>query len=519
MKKRALLSVYDKGGIVELARALAAGGWEILSTGGTAAYLEGNGIVVTGVSSVTGFPECLDGRVKTLHPAIHAGLLARRDNAAHLRALDELGFGEIALVAVNLYPFLDKVREGGLPLEAMVEFIDIGGPAMLRSAAKNFDAVIALCDPADYGAVIAALEEGELPLQTRRGLAAKVFNLTAAYDAAVSRYLLGPAPVPEDAPPFLSASYRKAARFSPLRYGENAHQKAAFYLNAGQEGAMGAMEQLSGKAMSYNNIRDIDFAWKAVSSFSGEQAWKEAPVAAVAVKHIGPCGIALGKTPLEAYLKAYACDTVSLFGGIVALNAPVDKDCAQKLAEVFLEIIVAPDFTPDALAVLQRKKGLRVIKTPRAPREPYEIAGVDGGILVQERDRTLDGRWDMVTKRRPEPEDIADMRFAMRAVCWARSNAVVIARNLATAGIGSGEPNRLSAAALALDRAAHYSSNARVLASDGFFPFPDTVRVAAQAGIKAIIQPGGSINDQEVIEACDKLGIAMVFTGTRHFRH
>jgi phosphoribosylaminoimidazolecarboxamide formyltransferase/IMP cyclohydrolase len=523
MKKRALLSVYDKDGILELARFLAAEteNWEILSTGGTAAYLRENGVAVMDVSSVTGFPECLDGRVKTLHPAIHAGILARREDASHRQTVGSLGIGFIDLVAVNLYPFFDKVFEGRLPPEEMIEFIDIGGPAMLRSAAKNFAAVVVLTDPADYARTMEKMRNGGVAENERRRLAGKVFNLTSAYDAAVSRYLLEADRLLEDPPPFWNIAQKKAPprQFPPLRYGENAHQKAALYLSTDRPGAFGAMEQLSGKAMGYNNIRDLDFAWKAAASFSGDPAWKDTPVAAVAVKHISPCGIALGKTPLEAYSKAHACDPVSLFGGIVAINAEIDADCARKMAELFLELIAAPDFTQEALDILRKKKDLRIIKTPLIPQDSYEFVSVDGGVLVQQCDKARDTGWNVVTKREPDPGDHADLRFAMQAVRWARSNAIVAAKNLATAGIGAGETNRLSAAELALKRAAAYADDVRVLASDAFFPFPDTVEVAARAGVKSIIQPGGSAKDQASIDACDRLGVAMVFTGTRHFKH
>ncbi|MDR0639034.1 MAG: bifunctional phosphoribosylaminoimidazolecarboxamide formyltransferase/IMP cyclohydrolase [Spirochaetaceae bacterium] len=526
MKKRALLSVYDKDGILDLARFLCGADWEILSTGGTAAYLKQNGVAVTDVASVTGFPECLDGRVKTLHPAIHAGLLARREDAAHRETIERLNLAFIDLVAVNLYPFFDKVREGALPLEEMIEFIDIGGPAMLRSAAKNFAEVIVLTDTADYAFVMEEMRKGNMSADalspaTRRRLAGKVFNLTSAYDAAVSRYLLETDESRESDAPFWNMAQKKApsAQFPPLRYGENAHQKAALYLCADRPGALAAMEQLSGKAMGYNNIRDLDLAWKAASSFSGDPVWKDAPVAAVAVKHISPCGIALGKTPLEAYMKARACDPVSLFGGIVAVNAEIDADCARKMAETFLEIVVAPDWTAEAVDILRKRKDLRVIKAPRVPQDLYEIVSVDGGILVEECDTARDDGWNVVTKREPDPCDIADLRFAMRAVRWVRSNAIVVAKDLAAVGIGGGETNRLSAATLALERAAASTNNARVLASDAFFPFPDTVEAAAKRGVASIIQPGGSIKDHASIDACDRLGLAMVFTGTRHFRH
>jgi phosphoribosylaminoimidazolecarboxamide formyltransferase/IMP cyclohydrolase len=467
--------------------------------------------------------------VKTLHPAIHAGLLARREEPSHRETLDNLGIGFIDLVVVNLYPFfekafdragLDETTEGRLPLEEMVEFIDIGGPAMLRSAAKNFADVVVLTDTVDYAPIMEALRNGDVAPALRRRLAGKVFNLTSAYDAAVSRYLLEADRSLEDPPLFWNMAQKKAPSvpFPPLRYGENAHQKAALYLSADRPGTLGAMEQLSGKAMGYNNIRDLDFAWKAVSSFSSDPAWEDTP-AVVAVKHVSPCGIALGKTPLEAYTKAHACDPVSIFGGIVAVNAEIDADCARKMAEIFLEIIAAPGYTPEALGILRKRKDLRVIKALNMPQEPYEFVSVDGGILVQECDRTYDTGWNVVTKREPDPCDIADLRFAMQTARWVRSNAIVAAKNLATAGIGGGETNRLSAAELALKRAAAYTDNVRVLASDAFFPFPDTVKIAAKAGIKSIIQPGGSVNDQASIDACNRLDVAMVFTGTRHFKH
>ena len=541
MQKRALISVYHKDGILELARFLTgtktadagsnAGNnadsivaWEILSTGGTAAYLRENGIPVTDVSSVTGFPECLDGRVKTLHPAIHAGLLARRDDPAHLKTLSALNLAPIDLVAVNLYPFFEKA--GKLPFAETVEFIDIGGPSMLRSAAKNFAAVTVLTDAADYPAVIEAMRRGDVPAETRRRLAAKVFNLTSAYDAAIAAFLFDDdAASPLVSPPAywaMSLELPHADRFPPLRYGENPHQKAAFYLSAGKKGALGAMEQLAGKALGYNNIRDLDLAWKAAASFNDFRD-SRGLCAAVAVKHVSPCGIALGGTPLDAFKKARDADPVSIFGGVVALNMPVDGETAREMAALFLEIVAAPDFTDDALTVLRGRKDLRIMRAPLPPADTVEMISVDGGLLVQECDTAPDAAWDVVTRLRPAPEDEDDLRFAMRAVAWMRSNAIVVAKDLATAGIGSGETNRVSAAALALQRAASGGitggSTARVLASDAFFPFADTVEAAAAAGIKSIIQPGGSIHDKDSIEACDRLGLAMVFTGTRRFKH
>jgi phosphoribosylaminoimidazolecarboxamide formyltransferase/IMP cyclohydrolase len=538
MKKRALISVFYKDGVLELAKFLSGSGWEILSTGGTSRHLKENGVPVTDVSAVTGFPECLDGRVKTLHPAIHAGLLARRGEKAHMDTLEALGLGTIDLVCVNLYPFFEKVQ-AGLGLEETVEFIDIGGPTMLRSAAKNFPDVLVLTDPADYAATMDGLKEGAIDIAFRKRLAGKVFDLTSAYDAAVARYLLN-----EQYPEFFPVSMRKK---QSLRYGENGHQSAALYLATDKVGALGAMTQLQGKELSYNNIRDLDLAWKAACAFGlpGQgippvgadaaarllgSAVPDALPCVVAVKHNTPCGVALGSSLLEAYRGAYACDPVSIYGGIVACTVPVDGATAKELAELFLEIVVAPGFSPEALEIFKAKKNLRVMTAEKASGDPTECIAVDGGLLVQSADRTLMEKWEVVTKAVPAPEDIGDMLFGMRAVTFVKSNAIVVAKGLATVGIGGGQTNRIWPADFALRRAAEVVADtakagkgngapARVLASDAFFPFADVVESAAKAGIKAIIQPGGSIRDKESIEACDRLGIAMVFTGTRHFKH
>ena len=558
--KRALFSVYNKDYVDDLAAFLVGQGWEIISTGGTAKHLQSKNIPVTDVSAVTKFPECLDGRVKTLHPGIHAGLLARRDVAEHLKTLKDLAIEPIDLVCVNLYPFFEKAQEG-LSLEETVEFIDIGGPSMLRSAAKNFKDVIALTDPADYAPVIAALQnagpnETAPDFATRKALAAKVFTLTSAYDGAIARYLLELDAVnPEalgtgdsaenatDYPEFWPFSVRKA---QSLRYGENSHQSAALYINTAYPGALGSMEQLNGRELSYNNIKDLDMAWKAASAFgfpaAGIPPTGAADMAAlglaapplrpacVAVKHNTPCGIAQGATLLEAYEKTYYCDPVSIYGGIVACNVMVDGATAEKLSDLFLEIVVAPDFSQEALEILSTKKNLRVLRISQGANEQRETISVDGGILVQERDRNLFDKWDVVTKTAILPEDIPDLAFGMRAVTFVKSNAILIAKNSAATGIGGGETNRIWAAEMALDRSKKAveaaaaagisdSSPARVLASDAFFPFRDVVEAAAEAGIRSIVQPGGSQNDQESIDACDELGIAMVFTGLRHFKH
>jgi phosphoribosylaminoimidazolecarboxamide formyltransferase/IMP cyclohydrolase len=521
---------------VELASELAGADWEILSTGGTAKYLKENGVPVTDVSAVTGFPECLDGRVKTLHPAIHGGLLARRDLPSHRETLERLGIGPIDLVCVNLYPFFEKVT-AGLSLEETVEFIDIGGPTMLRSAAKNFRDVIVLTDRADYAEAAAYLKAGSAPPEFRRRLAGKVFDLTAAYDAAIARYLLD-----EEYPAYWPLSLKKK---QSLRYGENGHQSAALYVHTDRPGALGNMEQLHGKELGYNNIRDLDLAWKAACAFglpsAGAAPLGDPDLAAlgiagaaskrraccVAVKHNSPCGIALGADAAEAYAKTYACDPVSIFGGIVAVNVPLDKETAEKLGELFLEIVAAPDFDPGALEILKKKKNLRIIKAARPPLERHEYAAVDGGLLVQETDRKLFEKWEIVSKAKPEPDDIRDMIFGMRAVTFVKSNAIMIVKDEAAAGIGGGQVNRIWPTEEALARSARAlaaaesggGGPARVLASDAFFPFPDVVEAAAAAGIKAIIQPGGSVTDTLSIEACDKHGIALVFTGTRHFKH
>lgn len=541
MKRRALISVFYKDGVLELASYLAASGWEILSTGGTSKHLKEAGLPVTDVSAVTGFPECLDGRVKTLHPAIHAGLLARRGEKAHMDTLGALGLGTIDLVCVNLYPFFEKVQ-AGMGLEETVEFIDIGGPTMLRSAAKNFPDVLVLTDPADYAAVVEGLKAGGPDLATRKRLAGKVFDLTSAYDAAVARYLLE-----EDFPEYFPVSMKKK---QTLRYGENGHQSAALYLATDRPGALGAMRQIQGKELSYNNIRDLDMAWKTACAFGlpsaalapvGEAevlrllgpaagALRPAGVACVAVKHNTPCGVAVAPTLLEAYRRTFASDPVSIYGGIVACTVPVDGEVAQELAELFLEIVVAPGYTSEALEVLRAKKNLRVMVAETPPRDKFEFLAVDGGLLVQSADRTLLDKWEVVTAAQPAPEDLSDLVFGLRAVTFVKSNAIVVVKDGATVGIGGGQTNRIWPAnhalargtenvAAALEAGTGDGRPARVLASDAFFPFPDVVESAARAGIAAIIQPGGSIRDKESIEACDRHGLAMVFTGTRHFKH
>ncbi|MCL2007104.1 MAG: bifunctional phosphoribosylaminoimidazolecarboxamide formyltransferase/IMP cyclohydrolase [Treponema sp.] len=526
MNNRALISVYNKDGIIELATFLAGAGWEILSTGGTAKYLSDNKIPVIDVSAVTGFPECLDGRVKTLHPAVHAGILACRDEPAHMETLEKLKIETIDLVCVNLYPFFEKVREG-LTEDATIEFIDIGGPAMLRSAAKNFNDVVVLTDPEDYAKVIAGLTAGKspgnVPVELKKRLAGKVFNLTSAYDASVSRFLLETDSPEAEYPLYFPLSMKKGPS---LRYGANSHQGAALYLDTSSGGAISGMEQLHGKEMGFNNIRDMDIAWKAACAFSGAGLEQYIPgvekmASCVAVKHNTPCGIALGDTLLEAFEKTHACDPVSIFGGIIACTVPVDAATANKLKDIFLEIVIAPNFDESALDILKKKKDLRLIRAKKPPSDEREFFSIDGGLVVQDTDRKLLDKWDVVTRASPAPEDIPDLVFGMRAVSFVKSNAIMVIKDLAATGIGGGQVNRIWSTEQALERSAAVTgadNPARVLASDAFFPFPDGVEAAAVSGIKAIIQPGGSINDKLVIEACDRLGLAMVFTGTRHFR-
>ena len=558
--KKALISVFYKDGILDFARYLAGNGWEILSTGGTKKHLQENGVPVTDVASVTGFPECLDGRVKTLHPHIHAGLLAVRDNPAHMAALEQAGIDPIDLVCVNLYPFFEKVQ-AGLSFAETVEFIDIGGPTMLRAAAKNWQDVLVLTDPADYPETEAALtasgqNASAVPAELKRRLAGKVFNLTSAYDAAVSRFMLAG----EDFPAYFDVPLKKSMT---LRYGENGHQKAALYLTADKTGAFGGMEQLQGKELSYNNIRDLDVAWKAVcvftrhlrnggeipgndfSAYNGILAGKDAagnpadpcgtPVSVhfsgaagkvftIALKHNTPCGAALGGSVLESYRKTYNCDPVSVFGGIIGCSAEIDKAAAEEMIQCFLEVIVAPSFTEEALEVFRGKKNLRIVRASVPAEETLDFLSVDGGVLVQDRDNELFRRWNFVTKAKPTQEQIEEMAFGMTVAMFAKSNAVLVVKDGAAVGIGCGQTNRIWAAGQALERARENTekagtSCAQVLVSDAFFPFSDCVEKAAEYGITAIVQPGGSIRDQESIDACNRHNIAMVFTETRHFKH
>lgn len=509
--KRALISVSDKTGIVEFAKQLVDLGYDILSTGGTKRILEENQLPVTGVAEVTGFPEILEGRVKTLHPFIHGGLLAKGNDASHMKQLAEQGIQRIEIVCVNLYPFQKTIEKPDATPEDAIENIDIGGPAMLRASAKNHESVTVIVDSADYEEVISELRKnGEVPLETKRRLAAKVFRHTASYDALIAEYMTGLAG--EEQPERVTFTYELK---QPLRYGENPHQQAAFYVRPlGSKFSIAHAKQLHGKELSYNNIHDADAALQIVKEF-------EEP-AAVAVKHMNPCGVGIGENAADAFAKAYEADPTSIFGGIIAFNREVDADAANKLKEIFLEIIIAPSFTEEALDILTAKKNIRLLTIDFHAAKVKEnmLTSIEGGLLVQDQDAlTLDDAEITVpTKREPTDEEMTALKLAWKVVKHVKSNAIVVAEQSMTLGVGAGQMNRVGAAKIALEQAGERAKGA-VLASDAFFPMSDTVEEAARAGITAIIQPGGSIRDEDSIQMADKHGIAMVFTGVRHFKH
>ncbi|WP_199426744.1 bifunctional phosphoribosylaminoimidazolecarboxamide formyltransferase/IMP cyclohydrolase [Thermaerobacillus caldiproteolyticus] len=509
--KRALLSVSNKEGIVPFAKQLAEFGVEIISTGGTKKALEEAGIPVISISDVTGFPEILDGRVKTLHPMIHGGLLAIRDNEHHRQQLDEHHIQPIDLVVVNLYPFQQTIAKSDVTFAEAIENIDIGGPTMLRAAAKNHQYVTVVVDPADYDTVLQELKEyGTVSQETNLKLAAKVFRHTAAYDAMIAEYLTNL--VGEDHPESLTVTFEKK---QDLRYGENPHQKAAFYKKPlGSSFSIAAAKQLHGKELSYNNINDANAALQIVKEFTEP--------AAVAVKHMNPCGVGVGANIYEAFTRAYEADPTSIFGGIIALNREVDKDTALKMHEIFLEIVIAPSFSKEALEILTQKKNIRLLTVDFAAANKKErfLVSVQGGLLVQEQDRyTLDdAQIKVVTKREPTEKEWEDLKLAWKVVKHVKSNAIVLAKDGMTIGVGAGQMNRVGAAKIAVEQAGEKAQGA-ALASDAFFPMDDTVEAAAKAGITAIIQPGGSIRDADSIKKADEYGIAMVFTGIRHFKH
>ena len=508
---RALLSVSDKSGIVEFARKLAALRWEIVSTGGTAKVLRDAGLAPRDISDVTGVPEMLDGRVKTLHPNVHGGLLARRDVPEHMQALAEHDITPIDLVAVNLYPFRATAAKTGVAPEDVIEQIDIGGPSMIRSAAKNFAAVTVVVEPSDYARVIAALEAQDDDLELRRLLAEKAFAHTASYDAAISSWF-----AQQRNEKFPEQVTLSVARQQKLRYGENPDQAAAFYIDFPGAGLAG-LTQRGGKELSFNNLLDLEGALLAVDPFAAE------PACAI-IKHTSPCGLAVGSNALEAYRKALACDPVSAFGSVIAFTMPVDEATADAVSSLFVEVVVAPSFSEPAVEILGRKKNLRVLEGKASwPSNSLDYKRVRGGVLVQDRPRAVidDTGWTVATKRQPTDDERRDLLFVWRAVASVKSNAIVLARDAATIGIGAGQMSRVDAAFLAVHKAqqAGHETKGSVLGSDAFFPFRDGVEQAAEAGVTAIVQPGGSVRDAEVIAAADEHGMAMVITGKRMFRH
>ncbi len=511
LKKRALLSVSDKSNLIPFAEGLDKLGYELISTGGTLKALKEAGLPALPVSAVTNFEEILDGRVKTLHPYIHAGLLARRDEDSHVKQLEERDIAPIDVVVVNLYPFKETIAKPDVTEEDAIENIDIGGPTMLRAASKNFRDVTVVVDPDDYHAVLEQLGNNGGTVEFRKTLAAKVFRHTANYDAMIAHYFVDI--TGEEDPETFTQTFEKV---QTLRYGENPHQKAAFYKTGNVKGAsLANAKQLHGKELSYNNIQDANAALEIVLDFDEQPA-------AVAVKHMNPCGVGIGSSIESAFQKAYDADPVSIFGGIVALNREVDEATANLLKNIFLEIVIAPSFSEKAFEILTVKPNIRLLETPMEVNrdDSKKVVSVIGGLLVQDRDngRVIADDLEVVTDRKPDAEEIDDLLFAWNVVKHVKSNAIVVAKDNQTVGVGAGQMNRVGAAAIAFEQAGDKAKGA-VLASDAFFPMPDTVENAAKAGIKAIIQPGGSKRDQDSIDECNKHGIAMVFTKMRHFKH
>ena len=515
---KALISVSDKTGVVEFARELVALGWEILSTSGTMKLLREAGLPVTSVSDVTGFPEICDGRVKTLHPKIHGALLARRDIPEHMKALKDNEIETIDLVCVNLYPFRETIAKPDVTMEDAVEHIDIGGPSMLRSAAKNWESVTVVCNPSDYSTIISEIKAtGNTTRETRLALSAKAYTHTAEYDMAIATYMRAQAGLNEKL--FLEYDLKQS-----LRYGENPHQQAKFYSSAEVEPfSLATAEQLGGKELSYNNIQDANATLNIAREF-------DEPFC-VGVKHMNPCGSAVGKTIAEAWRKAYEADKTSIFGGIVAANREIDLETAQMLKPIFLEIVMAPSFAPDALELLQTKKNLRILKVDmtRDDKVRRQYVSMNGGMLVQDRDSSIVpvSAGQCVTEAKPTEAQLADLDFAWKIVKHVKSNAIVVAKDGMTYGVGAGQMNRVGSAEIALKQAAatlkeegrDINAEGLVLASDGFFPFNDVVALAAEYGIKAIVQPGGSIRDEDSVKLANEKGITMLFTGERHFKH
>ncbi len=509
--KRALVSVSDKTGLVPFVQGLTECGYEIISTGGTKKALEAAGIQTIGISDVTGFPEIMDGRVKTLHPKVHGALLCVRNNPDHVKQLQELNIDYIDLVCVNLYPFKETVQKPGVSHEEIIENIDIGGPSMLRSASKNYQSIPVLCDPSDYETVLSEIKEnGETTLATRERLAAKVFRHTARYDAMIADYLTKKCD--EMFPESMTITFDKV---QDLRYGENPHQKAAFYKGMNPQYSLANATQLHGKELSYNNIQDGNAAIEVLKDFEGQ-------CAAVGLKHMNPCGVGVGPTIEAAWDKAYEADPVSIFGGIVALNGKVEESLAEKLSKIFLEIIIAPDFSEEALEILTRKKNIRLMKldTTLSVNTSLKYTNVNDGLLVQDMDAHVIREEDLrcVTNRKPTDEEMKQLLFGWKVVKHVKSNAIVLAKDDMTIGVGAGQMNRVGAAKIAIEQAGEKAKGS-IMASDAFFPMPDTVEEAVKAGVTAIIQPGGSIKDQLSIDVCNEHGIAMVYTGIRHFKH
>ncbi|MCX5083575.1 bifunctional phosphoribosylaminoimidazolecarboxamide formyltransferase/IMP cyclohydrolase [Streptomyces sp. NPDC056121] len=510
--RRALVSVYDKTGLEDLARGLHEAGVELVSTGSTAAKIAAAGVPVTKVEELTGFPECLDGRVKTLHPKIHAGILADLRLEDHQRQLAELGVEPFQLVVVNLYPFKETVASGATPDEC-VEQIDIGGPSMVRAAAKNHPSVAVVTSPARYADVLSAVRDGGFDLTARKRLAGEAFQHTAAYDVAVASWFAdGYAAADESGfPEFLGATY---GRKNVLRYGENPHQGAALYVDG--TGGLAEAEQLHGKEMSYNNYTDTDAARRAAYDH-------EDPCVAI-IKHANPCGVAVASSVAEAHRKAHACDPVSAYGGVIAVNRPVTKEMAEQVAEIFTEVIVAPEYEDGALEALTKKKNIRVLRAHRGPSAVVETKQIDGGALLQVTDRVqADGdnpaSWTLATGDALSPGELDELAFAWKACRAVKSNAILLAKDGASVGVGMGQVNRVDSCKLAVERAGAERARGSFAASDAFFPFPDGPQILIDAGVKAIVQPGGSIRDEQVIEAAKKAGVTMYFTGTRHFFH
>ena len=508
--KRALVSVYDKKGIVDFVKELVKLGWQIISTGGTYKELKNAGIDVMDIEEVTGFPEILEGRVKTLNPYIHGGILYKRDSESHVHTIENMSISSIDMIVNNLYPFEETVKNSNATHDDIIENIDIGGPSMIRAAAKNYKYVTVVIDPEDYKRVLEEIKaHGDTQLETRLYLARKVFNYTAYYDSLISNYFNQLDKM--DFPEYLTLGYRLKDK---LRYGENPHQRAAFYQSPNQkEGSITSAVKLHGKELSFNNINDGEAALDIVKEF-------EEPTI-VAVKHTNPCGIGSGRDLLEAFKKAYECDTESIYGGIIAANRQIDVEVAEKISKIFIEVLIAPSFTDEALAILTKKKNIRIIEVGQLEnsKEVMDFKQVSGGLLLQEKDVVLlKDNMEVVTDRKPTDKEMEDLLFAWKAVKNAKSNGVVIAKDKATVGIGLGEVNRFWAVENAITRAKDKVAGS-VIASDGFFPFKDSIEILAKAGVTAIIQPGGSIRDMEVIEEANKNNMAMIFTGVRHFKH